>query len=473
MSKIRHLLGISGGKDSAALAIYMKQKYPTLEIEYYTCDTGKELDETYELIKNQFELMGHKLQIYDFKTKIGVTQEMIYNEMESLNEFNFLVCDSNNYHWAQQCVNYCDLVILAIDFNAPSDTYEIEEKLNLYSNNILNEKIYLLLLYNEDTSIPNNTQRWFNHRNIDLHFHMRKNNLNDIRRFCRTICHQAIGLVLGGGGAKGYAHVGAVKALIEAGIEIDFVGGTSAGAMYGVGLSYSDFNIDKMIHFCQFGAESKVTNADYTIPLISIMSGRKMQKFLKQVLGLTFLEDLWINTFCVSTNYSKATLCIHEKGLAWQQIEASIAVPGIFPPVIIDHHLHVDGGVMDNLPIETMNNKPVKYIIAISLSPDINHSLQFEKMPSTWELIWNKITSKKHYNLPNLPSIIVNSMTLNSRQKQDTTKSFVSLFLELDLKKFGFIHENKYQNVIQAGYSQTQKYINNIPIQNRFWIQNK
>jgi 3'-phosphoadenosine 5'-phosphosulfate sulfotransferase (PAPS reductase)/FAD synthetase len=63
MSKVRHVLGISGGKDSAALAIYMKKKYPALDIEFYTCDTGKELEETYQLIKNLEVYLGIKIEL--------------------------------------------------------------------------------------------------------------------------------------------------------------------------------------------------------------------------------------------------------------------------------------------------------------------------------------------------------------------------------------------------------------------------
>ena len=63
MKKVRHVLGISGGKDSAALAIYMRDKYPQLDIEYYTCDTGKELDETYQLIENLEVYLGKKITL--------------------------------------------------------------------------------------------------------------------------------------------------------------------------------------------------------------------------------------------------------------------------------------------------------------------------------------------------------------------------------------------------------------------------
>ena len=63
MSKVRHVLGISGGKDSAALAIYVKTKYPSIDLEFYTCDTGKELDETYQLIKNLEVYLGIKIKL--------------------------------------------------------------------------------------------------------------------------------------------------------------------------------------------------------------------------------------------------------------------------------------------------------------------------------------------------------------------------------------------------------------------------
>src|SRR5215510_13825828 len=85
MGKVRHVLGISGGKDSAALAIYMKDKYPQLDIEYYTCDTGKELDETYELINNLELYLGKK--IVRLKAYQKSNEEPFDHKLKSLSGF--------------------------------------------------------------------------------------------------------------------------------------------------------------------------------------------------------------------------------------------------------------------------------------------------------------------------------------------------------------------------------------------------
>ena len=219
--------------------------------------------------------------------------------------------------------------------------------------------------------------------------HIRAKNTKDIRRFCRILTHRAVGLVLGGGGAKGFAHVGAAKAMMEAGIEFDFVGGASAGALCGTAMTLTDFDIPQMAHLCQKGAERKVTSNDYNLPFLSLMTGKKMRAYLKEMFGETHLEDIWVTTYAVSTNYSTASVKVHDIGLARLQVEASIAIPGVFPPVIIDGHLHVDGGVMDNLPIEAMYQKPVRHVIAISLSAQSPHVVEIKTIPSAWEILVN------------------------------------------------------------------------------------
>lgn len=393
----------------------------------------------------------------------------VFEEMENNEGLNILVCDDAYPDWAKQCLMYCDLVIVATEFDAPNAICPIETQLNLYADNILNKKIYLLLLHTENAPNPRVTRRWFEGRKFDLHIHIRANMPKDIRRFCRILTHKAVGLVLGGGGAKGYAHVGAAKAMLEAGIEFDFVGGTSAGALYGIGLTVTDFDMPQLRLLCQKGAESKPTSNDYNLPFLSLMTGRKMRKYLFEMLGDNHLEDMWVNTYCISTNYSTATLKVHETGLARQQIEASIAIPGVFPPVIIDRHLHIDGGVMDNLPIEAMYQNPVSHVVAISLSAQSPHLVDIKTVPSAWELLVNMFTKKHRYRLPKMPALLINSLTLNSVQKQTITKSQVAIYLEMNLQKFGFLDWSKWEALIEKGYQQTHDYLKTMPITEQFW----
>jgi predicted acylesterase/phospholipase RssA len=181
------------------------------------------------------------------------------------------------------------------------------------------------------------------------------------------------------------------------------------------------------------------------------------------------MEDIWVNSYCVSTNFSKATMKIHDQGLLWKQLAASMAIPGVFPPVVIDHYLHVDGAVMDNLPIEPMYRYPVSKIIAISLSGLPERKVNYQDAPSGWAVLWDKLLAKKHYKIPSVGSIIINSLTLNSLQKQEITKDKVSHYFELNLKGVGFMDDKKWKQIMKKGYDQTNEYLENLAESERFW----
>lgn len=422
-----------------------------------------------EAVKKEFESLDVSIQILDHDSHANLETQVMYDTLEQHNGLNFLVCSDADMNWSKQCIIYADLVVLATDFYGKSEIYEIEKHLDLYSQNILNKKIYLLLLHPEKAKFPENTRRWFVDRKIDLHIHYRKNHGPDIRRFARILANKAIGLVLGGGGAKGFAHLGVIKALGEEGVDIDFLGGTSAGALYGLTAAYCDFDKEKIDFYSKDSARSKLTKNDLTFPIISIMSGKKMSNYIKKIMGNTHLEDFWVGSYCVSTNYSNATSRIHDKGLAWKQIEASIAIPGIYPPVVIDNQLHVDGGVVDNLPIETMYKYPVRHIIAISLTQLKSRPVDFDETPSSASILWDKITGKKKYKLPGITSILVNSLTLNSRQRQEMSKSGVAIYIEMELKGIGMMDDTKWKQIVQKGHDQMKQVLENIPKNERFW----
>lgn len=444
--------------DAAPKNIAVVNLQPANDVSAYTASIEQELNK-----------MGFGISIYDHTSHSADDHHLTFDEMEKQPGLNFLVCDVENPGWARQCIAYCDLVIVATDFHADSNLYEIEKVLQLYADNVMNKKIYLLLLHEEQAAFPSNTRRWFNARIVSLHLHMRKNHGADTRRFCRIITHQGIGLVLGGGGARGFAHVGVAKALIESGVEFDFIGGTSAGAVYGAGLSFLDFDFKKAAAMCRLAADSKLTSNDLTLPIVSLMSGKKIRKFLDTMFGDSHLEDMWVNTYCVSTNFSNATLKIHDKGLTQLQVAASMAIPGVFPPVIINKHLHIDGGVIDNLPVEAMHKKPVRHIIAVSLSAEETAMIDLQEVPSSWELFWSKLKNTTNFQLPGISSILVNSITINSRHRQQSSKPNVSVFLELDLKKFKFLDWNSWEQLIEKGYVQTKQKLEETAEELQFW----
>lgn len=418
-------------------------------------------------IQKAFQDIGLVSDFFSEQITLHKEQNVFFEKIENSYSINLIECSKHNQEWAYQCMLYCDLVVVVSDFHANSDLYELENHLNLYQSPLTRR--ILLLVHQENAQQINNTESWLRNRKLDLHLHVRENNPRDLRRFCRIVANRAVGLTLGGGGAKGAAHVGAVKALMEAGLEFDFVGGTSAGALYGMGMTISDFNFETVFDFCQLGVEKRVTSRDYQFPFLSLMSGKNMRSFLQSMLGNAHLEDFFVSTFCVSTNYSNATSDMHNTGLARKKVEGSIAIPGIFPPVLIAGNLHIDGGVLDNLPIQAMLTKPVQHVVAISLSPQSSNTLELNEVPSAWALFLNIFKRKNKINMPKLPSILINSLTLNNARKGDTITNHVDLYLEIDLKEYGLLDWAKWKEIADKGYQFTKSYLQKVPAEEKFW----
>jgi predicted acylesterase/phospholipase RssA len=421
-------------------------------------------------IKSNLESMHIPTQILGLESKGEKNAKVLPELLEQHKGVNLIVCSGQNADWTKQCLLYADLVILASYFYADPELYAIEKEHKLYENNILNRKKYLLLFHPENVDVPENTSRWFKDRNINLHIHARKNNSSDMRRLCRIITNQAVGLVLGGSGAKGYAHVGAVQALLEAGVEIDFVGGSSAGALYGSIMAFSDFQNKRIEAICQESAESDLGINDFFLTFFAKNSGKKIEEFAKKVFGNTALEDIWVNSYCVSTNMTSNETKIHSTGKVWQQVQESFLSPGIFPPVVVDDQVYMDGTLADNIPIDPMYRYPVKNIIAISLSGSEPEKVDFKNVPSVWEQVKGKFAKKKRYDNPVITTVMVNSMTFNPRQREEINKSKVSLFFEINLRAVSLLDDSKWKRVVKKGHDQTKSYLDELPVEEKFWI---
>jgi len=408
-----------------------------------------------------FDKQSVKLNVYDDGLPKDMEPSDYFESLEENEGINLLVIDETDLEWSRNCCIYSDLIVVASKFDGDQSLTALEKKLDIYQRGVLSKKVYLLLLHEENAEQPKHTEKWLSPRVIDLHIHVRKHHSGDIGRFCRIISNKAVGLVLGGGGAKGFAHIGVVKALLEKEVPIDIIGGTSAGALYGITMAFNDFNMEKIEKICDASVKQKILSNDLSLPVLSIMSGKKLTRFIKRIYGQQGIEDLWTTAFCVSTNFSKAEMAVHERGKLWRRLRASISIPGIFPPVVIDKYLHVDGAVMDNLPIEPMYKFPVSQIYAISLSGVVERKTNYDDAPTSRQVLTSKILGKKKFKIPGIASIMINSLSLSSVQKQKETRSKVSNYLELDLKGVSFLDNKRWRSILNKGYEQTCFWLDN------------
>jgi NTE family protein/lysophospholipid hydrolase len=252
---------------------------------------------------------------------------------EQEQEYRYIVYEADPVwsQWTQRCLRHADLVLLLGRGDADPGIQQIERAIQ---HAIPKARKELVLLQPDQTKWPQGTSSWLSQRHVQAHHHLRINNPRDLRRLVRRVTGQALGLVLSGGGARGFGHVGAIRALEEAGLEVDLVGGTSMGALvggaYALGLGY-----EGMVELANTFASPKEL-FDLTLPLVSFFRTKKVTHMLLEMARNVHMEDLWLPLFCVSCNLSQGQEVLHQTGLLWSAIRASLAIPGVFSPVLKD-----------------------------------------------------------------------------------------------------------------------------------------
>jgi CRP-like cAMP-binding protein len=212
------------------------------------------------------------------------------HEQESKCRFVVYESDGTWSPWTQRCVRQADCVIAVGVANGDPRLSAVEAEIAVR----LNVPMHLVLLHGDDTDKPLGTHAWLSGRRVALHHHVRVGCDAHYERVARVVSGRAVAVVLGGGGARGMAHIGALRAIQELGIPIDLIGGTSIGAAI-AGAAASGFSCDRMVQIAQQRLLASRSLLDYTLPFVSLASGRRMSESLQQTFHDLRIEDLWLN----------------------------------------------------------------------------------------------------------------------------------------------------------------------------------
>ena len=258
-----------------------------------------------------------------------------------------------------------------------------------------------------------------------------------------------IGLVLGGGGARGAAHIGVIRELERMRIPIDAIVGTSMGAIIGANLAM-DWSIDDIADHIQQTFVHSSPLSDLTLPLISLFKGRKVDQLLENHFGNLEIPDLQLPFYCVSSNLSDGTLYVHRKGRVRDALRASVALPGVLPPVIADDRVLVDGAVLNNLPVDVMRGLHRGPIIAIDVTRD--RALTPEMLALSHRRFWFD-----HLRNPPIVSIMMRAGTVSSDVEIERQASNASLVIEPPLGDIDIHDWSAFDRAVSIGYEHTAK----------------
>ncbi len=281
------------------------------------------------------------------------------------------------------------------------------------------------------------------------HHHIRAGLPDDIKRMARFVSGRAVGLVLAGGGARGFAHIGVLKALKEAHVPIDQLGGTSMGAIIAAGLAL-EWDIEELTARMRAAFVDNNPLSDYTLPLIALVRGRKVSNLLRENFGEGRIEELPKPFFCVSSDLTSGRIHVHRAGPVWRALRASVALPGILPPVTHHGHLLVDGGVMNNLPVDVMAQNAQGPIIASDVTGELDLRVaddQYGERPIWWLL------AQRMRGTPSIVSILMRSGTVGSEAQRRVVREQADYLFEPPLKDLGLRDWKAFDRAIAEGYA--------------------
>jgi NTE family protein len=362
-------------------------------------------------------------------------------EQETNNDFVLYLPDADDTEWTHRCLRQADEVLLWANDRAAPALSDIEQKYLYGPERVTIAGQTLAILHPTFSQHPTNTALWVQGRKLTLHHHLRNENSKDFERLARILSNNAIGLVLSGGAARGIAHIGVFRALEEAGIEVDIIGGTSIGAVMGALYTFG-WKADVFKAKARTVFKDNPTSDFSLSPWKSIFKGKKMEGLLREFFGDLHIEDLWINFFCVSCNLTQTDPRIHQRGPVAKVLRASISIPGVFPPAELENELYVDGGVFNNLPIDVMGRMGVGTIYAVDL--------QLYQLQNTQPV-------NKKRKMPNLLSVVMESSMLSGRYMTQQFKKDVDVYINPKLADIGIVDWHKFDKIEAIGYASARE----------------
>ena len=378
---------------------------------------------------------------------LGLTAAEV-SAAQMLNDLTVLVTCGDDPHWNELCIANADRLLYVDQAgHAPLPEPPLERILGVGRR----AQIDVVTLCPDGSAPQPVAARWRDRADIAMHLHVREGRAADLGFLSRVVGGRAIGLVLAGGGARGFAHLGVIRALREVGIPIDLVGGTSMGAIIAAGAAFEWDDAELMERMRQVFAIDSPVN-DYTMPIIAITRGNKVAVRLRQHFGEMAIESAWRPFFAVSTNLSTCAPYVHDRGPVWRALRATSALPGILPPMVEQGSVLVDGAIMNNFPVDVMRDRRRGPVIGVAMPHDDRFASEvgeFEAMT-----LYRRFRERGTHPV-NVFSVISRTATASSLTHGLHCRTLADLVIDPEVREVGLLNWRSLVSTADAAYAYT------------------
>uniref|UniRef100_A0A8C3ALE6 lysophospholipase n=1 Tax=Cyclopterus lumpus TaxID=8103 RepID=A0A8C3ALE6_CYCLU len=448
----------------------------TLELQHALMAIGPTLLLTSEVIKQRLGAAALD-SVHEYRLSSWLGQQ------EDLHRIVLYQTDYTLTPWTQRCIRQADCIIIVGLGEQDPVVGELERMLE---GSAVRAQKQLVLLHREDGPPPTGTVDWLNMRSwISRHLHLScprrvfsKRSLpkllelyqrvfekpadrhSDFSRLARVLTGNAIALILGGGGARGCSQVGIMRALCEAGIPVDLIGGTSIGSL--MGAIYAEDRSHSRMKMRAKEWAMEMTSVfkkvlDLTYPVTSMFSGAAFNSSISNVFKSKQIEDLRIPYFNITTDITASAMRVHTDGSLWRYVRASMSLSGYLPPLCDpkDGHLLMDGGYINNLPADVARSMGAKVVIAIDVgSRDETNLTNYGDSLSGWWLLWKRLNplaeKVKVLNMAEIQTRLAYVCCV--RQLESVKSSDYCEYIRPPIDRYRTLEFGKFDEIAEVGY---------------------
>jgi NTE family protein len=372
-----------------------------------------------------------------------------FSAFESEHDLIILAAEVDQSEWREVCARQSDRLFLVA--SAPERPGDLTSAFGLEPLR-RHKLVDLLLVRPAAQRLPDHGQVWRDAVRAGQLFHLREGDGADAARLARMLAGQAIGLVLSGGGARAYAHLGAVQALREAGVVFDFVGGTSMGGVVAAGLALGWDDADLQARVREAFVDASPLD-DIAFPMLAMTHGHKVRDRLARHFGDVDIADLDIPFFCVSADLTAGAPYVHERGLVRDALRASIALPGLLPPVILEDRVLVDGAVIRNFPADMMRERRPGLVVGVDVTRARGLTPEQARRPPFWPWLLSGGWRKG----PPIVSVMMRSATIMTARENEANKLACDLYIAPQVGGVEIRDWKAFEPAVRAGYEAARR----------------
>ena len=389
-------------------------------------------------------------------TKIGVKARVVdedegdekpsafFDDLEAKHDVVILTSTMGDNAWYRLSMRQADRIWVVARADA-KPSYPLFPEQNSPAQSL--KLVDVLLLHHGNDRNACRPAEWLKAAGAARIFHWQGIDGMSCDRLTRTIAGRSVGGGFSGGGARAYAHIGVVKAIRELGIPIDFAGGASMGAVVAgcVAMGWNDEEIDQRIR--KAFVESNPLG-DWNIPVVGMVKGHRVDHRLKEHFGEAEIGDLELPFFAVSTNLTDGAYRVHRRGLLRKALRATIALPGILPPVIEDGEVLVDGAVLNNFPSDVMRELQRGFVVGcdVARAPQGLDASEFVNPPSFFGWVAKHGLS----SAPPIAGLLMRSATVSVNPTSG--RELVDVLVLPELQDIELRDWKAYDKAVEAGY---------------------